>query len=196
MSEQTGEGPESYNGYSVDDEDQPQSFGDSLVDNRGLREPLDEGYSPPDHWSYGQGFGNTAFEEARGETLAQRLAQEEPEPDPYASALGESAEGTRVGGTRAGHLVAYDPGPADQILERGTSLQETDDSRTPAGEEPSWARQVGGPRSGRLLSYDEGVGEDDVNDLVAFDIGIDGAGASAEEAAMHLIEDESWSDGP
>ena len=194
MTEQTGEGPESYHGYSVDDEDQPQAFGDSLVDDRGLREPLDEGYSPPDHWSYGQGFGNTAYEEASGETLAQRLAQEEPEPDPYRS--DESAEGTRVGGFRAGHLAAYDPGPADRILERSTSVQETDDSSTPAGEEPSWARQVGGPRSGRLLSYDEGVGEDDVKDLVAFDIGIDGAGASAEEAAMHLIEDESWSDRP
>src|SRR5919107_4383052 len=100
MTEQLGEGPESYHGYSVDDEDQPQAFGDSLVDDRGLREPLDEGYSPPDHWSYGQGFGNTPYEEASGETLAQRLAQEEPEPDPYRP--NETAGGTRIGGFRAG----------------------------------------------------------------------------------------------
>jgi hypothetical protein len=39
----SGEPNESYHSYSVDDEDQPQSSGDSLVDNRGLAEPLDEG---------------------------------------------------------------------------------------------------------------------------------------------------------
>src|SRR5690606_35948324 len=50
---------ESYGEYSVDDEDQPQGDGDSLVDNRGLREPLDEGYSPPEKWSAAQGYGNT-----------------------------------------------------------------------------------------------------------------------------------------
>ena len=47
----SGEPNESYNSYSVDDEDQPQSGGDSLVDDRGLTEPLDEGYSPPEKWS-------------------------------------------------------------------------------------------------------------------------------------------------
>ena len=73
---------ESYGGYSVDDEDQPQSTGDSLVDNRGLEEPLDEGYSPPEKWSAGQKWGNTPLEEELGETIDQRLEQEEPEPDP------------------------------------------------------------------------------------------------------------------
>ena len=57
---------ESYHGYSVDDEDQPQGDGDSLVDDRGLAEPLDEGYSPPEKWSAAQGFGNTPLEEAPG----------------------------------------------------------------------------------------------------------------------------------
>ncbi len=65
---------ESYHGYSVDDETQPQSTGDSLVDDdRGLAEPLDEGYSPPEKWSAGQGFGNTPLEESMGESLDQRL---------------------------------------------------------------------------------------------------------------------------
>ena len=50
---------ESYHGYSVDDEDQPQASGDSLVDDRGLAEPLDEGYSPPEKWSPAEGYGNT-----------------------------------------------------------------------------------------------------------------------------------------
>ena len=34
-----------------------------------------------------------------------------------------------------------------------------------------------------------GVGEDTEKDLVGEDVGIDGAGSSAEEAAMHIIED-------
>ena len=37
------------------------------MDNRGLAEPLDEGYSPPEKWSVGQGYGNTPLEEELGE---------------------------------------------------------------------------------------------------------------------------------
>ena len=50
--------------------------------------------------------------------------------------------------------------------------------------------EVGGARTGRLLAPDEGSHEDVDSELVAEDEGIDGAGASAEEAAMHTIEDE------
>src|SRR3954447_14539499 len=57
---------EDYHGYSVDDEDQPQGDGDSLVDDRGLVEPLDEGYSPPEKWSPAIGYGNTPLEEEQG----------------------------------------------------------------------------------------------------------------------------------
>src|SRR3954453_15755897 len=75
---------ESYHGYSVDDETQPQSTGDSLVDDdRGLADPLDEGFSPPEKLSAAQGFGNTPLEESMGESLDQRVQQEIPEPDPY-----------------------------------------------------------------------------------------------------------------
>ena len=49
--------------------------------------------------------------------------------------------------------------------------------------------EVGGPRAGRLV----GIGSDGLfdteKDLVAGDVGIDGAGASAEEAAMHVIDE-------
>ena len=140
-----GEPNESYNTYSVDDEDQPQGDGDSLVDSRGLDEPLDEGYSPPEKWSAGEGFGNTPAEEEQGETLDQRIAQEEPEPDPYEQAASESEDVTG---------------------------------------------EVGTERAGRLVDEDEGLGPDLEKDLVAEDVGIDGAGASAEEAAVHVIDDE------
>lgn len=135
---------EVYEGYSVDDEDQPQSDGDSLVDDRGLAESLDEGYSPPEKWSVAEGYGNTPLEEELGETLDQRVAQEVPEPDPYA----EAAEAEWAGG------------------------------------------QVGSERAGRLVAPDEGAGADEEKDLVADDIGIDGAGASAEEAAVHVVDDD------
>ncbi len=141
---------ESYHGYSVDDEDQPQSGGDSLVDDRGLTEPLDEGYSPPEKWSVGQKYGNTPLEEALGETLDMRLEQEEPEPDPY-----EEAEAMSL-----------------DAIERVTA------------EEGS---EVGDERAGRLVEPDEGVRGDDEGAALAFDVGIDGAAAGAEEAAVHVI---------
>ena len=140
----SGEPNESYNSYSVDDEDQPQSTGDSLVDDRGLPEPLDEGYSPPEKWSVAEGYGNTPLEEELGETLDQRLAQEEPEPDPYVEAAEERED---VGG------------------------------------------EVGTERAGRLVDEDQGLGPDVDAELIGEDVGIDGAGASAEEAAVHVIED-------
>jgi hypothetical protein len=49
--------------------------------------------------------------------------------------------------------------------------------------------EVGEQRTGRLLAPDEGSHEDVDAELVAEDEGIDGAGASAEEAAMHTIDE-------
>src|SRR6185436_9440022 len=113
--------------------------------SRGLDEPLDEGYSPPEKGSPGEGFGNTPAEEEQGETLDQRIAQEEPEPDPYELAASESEDVTG---------------------------------------------EVGTERAGRLVDEDEGLGPDLEKDLVAEDVGIDGAGASAEEAAVHVIDED------
>jgi hypothetical protein len=153
---------ESYHGYSVDDETQPQSTGDSLVDSdRGLVEPLDEGYSPPEKWSVGQGFGNTPLEEHLGESLDQRLEQEIPEPDPYELAAEEAERGD---------------------LDTFVSEEQPDD-------ETGLQREVGARRAGRLVAPDEGVRTDTESDLVAMDVGIDGAAAGAEEAAVHVIPD-------
>lgn len=134
---------ETYHDVSVDDEDQLQPE-DTLVD-RGVEDALDEGYSPPEKWSAGERFGTTAEEEREGETLEQRIAQEEPDPDPY---LAAANQGEHVGG------------------------------------------EVGSVRAGRLVAEDAGVSLDVEKDLVAEDVGIDGAGASAEEAAVHVVDDE------
>jgi hypothetical protein len=152
---------ESYHGYSVDDETQPQSTGDSLVDDdRGLADPLDEGYSPPEKWSAGQGFGNTPLEESMGESLDRRLDQEVPEPDPYELADAEAERGDLAS------LVAEESPTEGEI--------------TPDAD---------GERAGRLVAEDEGVRTDTEKDLVATDVGIDGAAAGAEEAAVHVVDD-------
>ena len=145
---------ETYGGYSVDDEDQPQGDGDSLSDNRGLDDPLEEGYSPPEKWSVAEGWGNTPLEEELGETLDMRIAQEEPEKDPYAEAERES--------------------------EFPEEYENLDDG------------EVGNVRAGRLVAPDEGAHGDEDSEDWATDVGIDGAGASAEEAAMHVVD----GDGP
>jgi hypothetical protein len=51
--------------------------------------------------------------------------------------------------------------------------------------------EVGASRSGRLVAPDEGAHEDEESALVATDVGIDGAAASAEEAAMHIVDEEA-----
>jgi hypothetical protein len=44
------------------------------------------------------------------------------------------------------------------------------------------------PRAGRLADSD-GYGDDDGTDLTGWDAGVDGGGASAEEAAIHVVDD-------
>jgi len=55
---------------------------------------------------------------------------------------------------------------------------------------PSQESEAGRTRSGRLVEPNMGFGEDSEADLVADDVGISGGAASAEEAAVHIIEDE------
>jgi hypothetical protein len=153
--ERTNDGTE-LGAYSVDDEDQPGA--ESFLLDRGVDDPLDEGYSPPEKPRGVEAFGTTATEEREGETLEQRIQQEEPDPamaveDPLADA-DDTAEG--------------ESSEADEFLDE---------------------EQVGGRRAGRLVDPDEGVREDTEKDVVGTDVGIDGGAASAEEAAMHVIDE-------
>lgn len=83
------------------------SESDSLI-NRGVDDVLDEGYTAPDNWSPAQGFGNTGAEMKQGETLEQRIAQEQPETDPKKlhGPWNPNRENRQVGTQRAGRLVA------------------------------------------------------------------------------------------
>lgn len=54
--------------------------------------------------------------------------------------------------------------------------------------------EVGRARSGRLVDSENDGFTDIEKDLVAEDVGTDGAGASAEEAAVHVIDGDDESD--
>ena len=115
---------------------------EDTLDDRGVDDVLDEGYSPPerepDHLRHPEG----------GESIEVRLDEEEPE---VWARVEEEADADILDGDVGG--------------------------------------EVGGARTGRLLAPDEGSHEDVDSELVAEDEGIDGAGASAEEAAVHTIEE-------
>lgn len=103
------EGRDEYGDYSVDEENQPGAEDSGQPDD--VEDELDRGYSPPDRPS--PDYGNTPWEEAHGETLDQRLEQEEPEPDPRAEEDDEPDEAEpdpEVGDQRAGRLVDPDQG--------------------------------------------------------------------------------------
>jgi hypothetical protein len=124
--------------------DQIQSE-DSLED-RGVDDVLDEGYTTAENYS-------PLIREGEHETLDERLAEEIPEPDPYA----EPDDGSEVV-------------PGDwEVLDDG---------------------EVGDKRAGRLVDVNQGIGPDWDKDMVGADVGIDGAAASAEEAAMHIVPDD------
>src|SRR3954468_7019609 len=133
---------DTYHGYSVDVEDQPQTDGVSNTGGRGLPEPLDESWSPPEKWSPAQRRGATPREEATGASHDELLAEQVPEPDPY------------------------EPVPEQEGGEVGTE------------------------RAGRLVEPDQGANTDTESEMFAVDVGIDGAAASAEEAAVHVIPNE------
>ncbi|KGM14532.1 hypothetical protein N869_05175 [Cellulomonas bogoriensis 69B4 = DSM 16987] len=109
---------------------------DTLLD-RGVKEILDEGYSPPDR-PPNPFRHETAAEDREGESLDDRLAQEQPEVWEVDGRPTSSAEPDR-----AGRLTASDPDPT------GGAAQT----------------------------------------VIAEDAGIAGGAASAEEAAVHIVEE-------
>lgn len=74
-------------------------------------------------------------------------------------------------------LAAEEPDPAMQLDETFVPDEQAGDD------------EVGGRRSGRLVASNGGSGEDEEAELIGSDVGIDGGAASAEEAAVHVIDD-------
>jgi hypothetical protein len=132
-------------------EDQLQP--DDTLDERGVDDVLDEGMSPPERPSPAVAHGVTPAEDAEGESLDERLAQEEPDP---------TAEVDHTTEAQEAELLAAD--------ENG---------------DPSDGLEIGDERTGRLTGA-----ESESSDDVAVDVGVDGAAASAEEAAVHTVEED------
>ncbi len=129
-----------------DSEQLSQLQSDETLVSRGVEDVLDEGLVAPDHWSPAQGFGNTPEEMRQGETLEQRVPQEEPEKVPDDTDWNPTREKRQVGAQRAGRLVDSTHG-------------------------------LGGARAAGT-------------ETTAVDVGIAGGAATAEEAAMHIIDED------
>lgn len=100
------------------------------------------------------------------------------------------------------------PGTTAEEQHRGESLEERLDQEVPdvgvpdgddvgdlpGGEGEPMDTEVGADRAGRLVAPDEGAHPDRTKDLIAHDMGIDGGAAGAEEAAVHAVEPEEFTD--
>ena len=87
-------------------------------------------------------------------------------------------------------LAEEEQDPASRI---NSPLDRDDQQRSDEAERETEFPQrgeVGRVRAGRLVAPDRGFGEDTEAELVADDVGISGGAASAEEAAVHIIDDE------
>ena len=162
MSEQPENVTDDLGSYSLDDEDQLQP--EDTLEQGGPDDVLDEGYSPPDRLHGSLAHGVTAEEQARDETIEERIHQEIPEEGTaYGAPDNESGlDEDRVGGDDPDSIAASEDWLGD------------DESAVAAG---------------RIVAPDEGLAGDDEKDLVGEDVGIAGSGASAEEAAMHVVDE-------
>ncbi len=138
---------------------------DSLTGGPG-GDPAERGVAPPERWSAAMKFGSTAEEQREGESLDQLLAEEEP--DPAADIGGELDSDDDELATDT------DTDLADEYLD-GLLLDDGPD-----------------PRAGRLVAEDEGAHPDAEAELVARDAGIDDGAATAEEAAVHVVEEDDY----
>jgi hypothetical protein len=85
-------------------------------------------------------------------------------------------------------LAEEEPDPLSRI---GNPLDTDEQQRSDEAERETefpQRREVGRLRAGRLVAPDRGFGEDTEAELVAEDVGISGGAASAEEAAIHIID--------
>jgi hypothetical protein len=136
--------------------------------------PYDVTWVPPDRPPGHGDFGTTLAEEREGESLDQRLAEEEPD---VLAGLDED-EDEDADAEAAVEADAEDPEIEAALVAEGG------DTDFPAA---SYAETD--PRTGRLVADDEGAHPDEESDLVARDVGVSGAGASAEEAAVHIVDE-------
>ena len=176
--------------YSSDPNDEVEAGTGDTPAAQAEANPYDATWVPPDRALHRTDFGTTLAEMRQGESLDQLLAEEEPDV---------LAEVGLTGGPPAG--AARRPGFVDLVADGDADLAAEQD----AADDPDLADALaaeGGdtdfpasefdgpdPRSGRLVEEDEGAHADLEKDMVARDAGISGGGASAEEAAVHIVDE-------
>ncbi|MGX4687882.1 DUF5709 domain-containing protein [Streptomyces sp. JNUCC 63] len=127
----------------------------NAVGERTYDDALDEGFSPPEKPLGVTKYGTTAAEQQEGESLDQRLAQEQPDAD--------EPQGDAVGDLPGGEGEPIDP-------------------------------EAGTDRAGRLVAPDEGAHTDTTKEEIAAGKGVDAGAAGAEEAAVHVVDDDTLPD--
>jgi Family of unknown function (DUF5709) len=177
---------------------------ESTLEDNEVLDPIDEGdgdndpgssvydtsWVPDDRPSRRTDYGDTLAEMREGESLDQRLSEDEPDVleqelgDPVDQVLGQRAD------TEDDPNFEEDPDARlateadDDPQVRAALAEDRGDTDVPA---PEFEEQQ--PRAGRLVEPDEGLESDTEKDMIAYDAGISGAGASAEEAAVHLTDE-------
>ena len=128
----------------------------------GMDQVLEQGYSPPERPLALDKFGTTLAEERQGETLDQRLAEEEPDPNMEVD-LVEGEPPLRAGeeGDVPDDVDLGEAEIPDDVVDYGI----VDDG------------EVGDARAGRLVDPDAGGTGDTEKDLIGYDVGVDGAAA-------------------
>lgn len=144
-------------------------------------DPLDTGLAPPERWSTAMRYGTTAQEQEQGESLDQLLAEEEPDVFAQQSEEDSEDEDEEDAGADGADYASNADYTASDDDDEDEADQDLDGELLDDGPDP---------RAGRLVGSDEGTHADGEADLVATDVGIDGGGASAEEAALHVVEDD------
>lgn len=164
MPDETPHESEDLEDYEVEDST------DTLIGAPG-DDPLERGVVPPERWSAGIRYGTTEEEQAEGESLDQLLAEEEPD---------DTLE------------LTEDELEDDEEDEEDEEEYEAEDDAGDEDVDGLLLDDGPDPRAGRLVAEDEGAHPDEEEDLVATDVGIDGGGATAEEAAMHVVEEDDY----
>ncbi len=129
-------------------------------------DPLDRGVAAPERWSGPIRTGATANEQRAGESLDELLAEEEDE---------EPETGADADGYAGDVCTGPDENAPDDDVRRAM-LDEGPDVR-----------------AGRLVADDEGTGASSDGESVGYDAGVDSGGATAEEAAVHVLGDDAAS---
>jgi len=177
---------------------------ESTLDDNEVLDPIDEGdgdndpdasvydtsWVPDDRPSHRTDYGDTLTEMREGEPLDRRLAEDEPDlleqelGDPVDQILGQRRDAEDDPDFEEDTDARLATEADDDPEVRASLAEEGGDTDVPAAE---FEEQQ--PRAGRLVEPDEGLESDTEKDMIAYDAGISGAGASAEEAAVHITDE-------